>query len=433
MMAEQQDNAPSNATTNEQTKQQNSSMGDNESTTVEPQAPAKSAKQPGRLIAWLGLLCALVALAGLGGGYWFWQQQQLAQQQQFSLWQQQQTTEQQQFTEQITLSLTESLTGQINTLKAQQQQAQSGVQQRLSDQVNAMEGRISEVAGRRPNDWVLAEANYLIRMAGRKLWLEDDLITAQHLLATADVRISELNDPSLYPLRKVISEDIATIRALPHPPVSDIHLALSGLIELIDGMAINSLDIQRLGAKAQDRLVSEPVNDSGNELADDYQNNFLKSLKDFASRLLYINGGVNEGDIEPLKMPRQQWYLRANLKMALLQAQVAVLSRDQAVFRDTVTRAISWLEHFKPGDSTVLATKTSLEAMLNHPIDAQYPEQFVSQKVMNELLLDRLGNAYQVRQPAPAPKVEAKVEAKPATQQDVQPEKAAQSEQGEVL
>ncbi len=53
--------------------------------------------------------------------------------------------------------------------------------------------------GRRPNDWLLAEADYLVKMAGRKLWLEHDTASATILLESADHRIAELNDPSMTP------------------------------------------------------------------------------------------------------------------------------------------------------------------------------------------------------------------------------------------
>ena len=90
-------------------------------------------------------------------------------------------------------------------MQTAQQQAEQGVTQRLS----VMDTRLGEVSGRQPNDWTLAEASYLVRIAGRKLWLEDDIDTAQSLLVAADLRVAELSDPSLYPLRASIAEDIA--------------------------------------------------------------------------------------------------------------------------------------------------------------------------------------------------------------------------------
>lgn len=379
----------------QQTEQQT-----NEQTTdtvVADNTPAKQAKQPkrhsadssnkksGNIIVWVSLLLSLVALAGLAGGYWLWLQQSQTLEQQQVQWREQRSNEQQQ--------LNQQLGEQIKQLKTQQQAARSDVKDLVFARVEAMQAKVAEVSGRQPNDWVLAEANYLIRMAGRKLWLEHDLITAQHLMATADLRIAELNDASLFPLRQQISRDIATINALPNPLVSDIHLALSGLVKMTDQLPVNTIEIH--ASRLEEQRPPQPT-----EAASGYTETFLQSLKAFASRLLYVGKGVAGGDIEPLKMPKQQWFLRANVKMKLLQAQVAVLSRDQAVFRETVGRAVLWLNQFKASDANVLAMKTSLNDMLSYQIDAQYPERFASQTLMDQLLRERLGDAYQIRQAA---------------------------------
>ncbi|MFT5161881.1 MAG: uroporphyrin-3 C-methyltransferase [Alteromonadaceae bacterium] len=349
------------------------------------QKNAKAQKRGGSVTGWIAIFLAVVALAGVGGSYWLWQQSAITQQQSLEQWKIARNTEQQQLEQQ----LTQQLASQIKALKANQQQTLTGVNEQLLARVDALQARVNEVSGRRSNDWVLAEVNYLIRIAGRKLWLENDIITSQHLLATANVRLSELNDPSLLVLRKVLSEDIATLRALPNPPISDIHLSLSGLIKTIDALVINSIEVQRDKARpVKDNIISDSPAD--------YKENLFKSVDDFVSRLLFIDYGVAETDIKPLKMPRQQWYLRANLKMKLLQAQVAVLSRDQGVFRDTIGVAINWLEHFKSTDSNVVAMKVVLTDMLSYAIDAKYSDQFEAQKLLDQLLLDRLGNAYQV-------------------------------------
>ena len=61
----------------------------------------------------------------------------------------------------------------------------------------------------------LAEADYLVKMAGRKLWLEHDVVSATRLMEGADQRISALNDPSLTTLRQAMADDITTLRAIP--------------------------------------------------------------------------------------------------------------------------------------------------------------------------------------------------------------------------
>ena len=81
--------------------------------------------------------------------------------------------------------------------------------QRLETQqqvINNLQLQLAEIGGRRPSDWLLAEADYLVRIAGRKLWLEADERSALMMLKEADKRLADLADPSLLPIRQLLVE-----------------------------------------------------------------------------------------------------------------------------------------------------------------------------------------------------------------------------------
>ena len=56
--------------------------------------------------------------------------------------------------------------------------------QQQDKSIASLQLAIADVQGRRPNDWLLAEADYLVKLAGRKLFLEHDahnqIITVKH-------------------------------------------------------------------------------------------------------------------------------------------------------------------------------------------------------------------------------------------------------------
>jgi len=380
------------------------------------------AKPKGNGIAWFALLLALTAMAGVGAGGYYWYQNQsakLAAQQQ---WQVTQANQLQQ--------LETKLNQQLATSKAQIDQQQKSVNQAISASINdnmlAFEQKLNHISGRQPTDWQLAEANYLIRMAGRKLWLEDDINTSLHLLANADITISGLNDPSLLPIRTAIANDIALIRGLANPQVEDIHLTLSGLIGQVDVLTINLAEQSTVVAK-----LDEPQQVSGQ--IDDWQQNLMHSVGGMLSKMFHVEAGIAQGDIAPMKMPRQQWFLRANLSMAWLQAQVALLKREQKVFQDSIAQSIKWLSYFNQNDLNVQASITALQTMVNLPIRAQYPESFSSQKLLKQTLQQRLSTI----PTAPAlPSEPAQSEPAPQNHQiqPIHPVPAkTESEQGESL
>lgn len=71
------------------------------------------------------------------------------------------------------------------------------VQSQQQKSIQSLQLAVADVKGRRPNDWLLAEADYLVKLAGRKLFLEHDAVSATKLMESADQRIAALNDPSL--------------------------------------------------------------------------------------------------------------------------------------------------------------------------------------------------------------------------------------------
>ena len=204
------------------------------------EAPVKqpAAKKGGGVVAYLALLLSLLSIGAIAGAYWLYVQQQDKQLQERQLWQTQQT--------QTLSSLEQNLKQQLSTdqsaIQTQYDQNSLQLKAELAERLGAMESKVLEVSGRQPNDWVLAEAEYLIRIAGRKLWLEHDKETAKGILATADLRISSLNDGGLFSLRQAIAEDIAVIDALPDSRVTDYYLNLSGLVANVDQMKVNVLE-----------------------------------------------------------------------------------------------------------------------------------------------------------------------------------------------
>ncbi len=134
--------------------------------------PTRSSNGP----LWLFTIINTLLLAAIVvAGYWGWTQWQG-----FTDSQQQKMTEQQASiqTQQRQIGQTLAASQTVEQGLAQQNQAlQTSIQslieqvQVTSEQVRTNQQNLADVSGRRPSDWLLAEADYLVRMAGRKLWL----------------------------------------------------------------------------------------------------------------------------------------------------------------------------------------------------------------------------------------------------------------------
>lgn len=319
-------------------------------------------------ISKLAVLCLIliIALAGAAGyGVVQYQKLQLAQQdaidslvakQNSVLENVNQQLQQQQVLNQ---SLTSELSDKVAAQLAGQEQTQALINQ-----------KIAELSGRRPSDWLLAEANYLVTMAGRKLWQEKDQKTAAALLVTADKRIAEMHDESLIELRRALAKDIATLSALPQDRSQDIALAIDGLITQIDNLKLNTV------------TLPDAVEEAAPVAAEDsWQENLKQTWYGFVDGLITIR--KRESNVVPLMSSKQQWYLEENLKNKLVQAQLAVYRKQQQAFTSAIEVSRTWvLQFFDREDSATTFMLEELEKLEKVSIEVSYPRDLLSRNLI---------------------------------------------------
>ena len=85
--------------------------------------------------------------------------------------------------------------------------------------------------------WLLAEAEHYIRIANAQLGLAGDVDVAQTALGLADDTLRELNDPRLIPVRKLLSEELAALRAVASD-IEGIVLSLGSLAGTIETLPL---------------------------------------------------------------------------------------------------------------------------------------------------------------------------------------------------
>ncbi|MDW2244879.1 uroporphyrinogen-III C-methyltransferase, partial [Vibrio sp. 1287] len=179
--------------------------------------------------------------------------------------------------------------------------------------IESLQLAVADVKGRRPNDWLLAEADYLVKLAGRKLFLEHDAESATQLMESADQRIAALNDPSLVKLRKAMANDITKLRTVPLIDRDGLVLRLTALQQQVDKLPLANALLPEAQVVAQHE-VSEDISN--------WQDNLMTSLKDFSEN--FITFRTRDGNVIPLLSPEQHFYLKENIKAKLETAIKAV-------------------------------------------------------------------------------------------------------------
>jgi len=264
-------------------------------------------------------------------------------------------------------SLTQELTDNVETQLASQQQSQTLINQ-----------KIAELSGRRPSDWLLAEANYLVTIAGRKLWQEKDQKTAAALLATADKRIAEMHDESLIDIRRALAKDIATLSGLPQDKSQDIALAIDGLITQVDNLKLNTVTLPDV---VEDEMQHSTTDTS-------WQENLKQTWYGFVDGMITIR--KRESNVVPLISAKQRWYLEENLKNKLVQAQLAVYRKQQQAFTSSIEVSRTWvLQFFDREDSATTFVLDELNKLEKVSITVNYPRDLLSRNLIGDEVVRR--------------------------------------------
>ncbi len=332
--------------------------------------PTQSKPTPWGVIVTLFLLL-LLTFATTAGGYYLYQQLQA---------QQTETAElQQQLEQELQMVLVEP-NQRIAFIEQQQNQFKSSVDLTLAqtmDQQTQLEERVSIIAQRNPNHWRAEEAKYLVRLAGQKLWLEKDPSTATSLLRAADERIKSMRDPSLMPLRKALTKDIAAVASVKNTDISGTVLTLDTIIDGLEKLPLNRAETHF----SADELADTQVSDS----LDDWQSNLAKSWQALIDDFVIVRKRTT--DAAPLLEPDQQWYLVENTRNKLLQAQLALYRQDQVNYRNSIKLARKWIfQYFDLKDQQTIDTLATLDALETLKIQTSNIERFEASNLLNQLV-----------------------------------------------
>ncbi|NOH69012.1 uroporphyrinogen-III C-methyltransferase [Vibrio rotiferianus] len=294
---------------------------------------------------------------------------------------------------------------QIAQLQNQLKQAQSAMKQELSQvkqetiekattvthkaevvlgqqqkSIESLQLAVADVKGRRPNDWLLAEADYLVKLAGRKLFLEHDVESATQLMESADQRIAALNDPSLVGLRKAMANDITKLRVVPLVDRDGLVLRLTALQQQVDKLPLANALLPEAAAVEKQEVSEDIAN---------WQDNLMTSLKDFSEN--FITFRTRDGNVIPLLSPQQHFYLKENIKAKLETAIKAVYQEQGEIYTTSLETADKWaMAFFNQDDNSVKEFNKTLSQLSKQDIQVEYPAKLESQNQLSDVIRERL-------------------------------------------
>jgi uroporphyrin-3 C-methyltransferase len=221
---------------------------------------------------------------------------------------------------------------------------------------------------RNRDEWALAEIEQSVTLAAQQLQMTGNVPAAIVALQAADARLAANGRPQFINLRKLLGRDLERLRALPQVDLAGMSLRLEGVIAAVDALPL-AVDVRPRDERT---------------LASDAERAPLpvSSLAFWQHLALEFWGEVRslvriqrfDRDEPALLAPGQVFFLRENLKLRLLNARLALLARDQWIFRSELKQARSWLDrYYDEREKTVQAAQLALKQLAGAEINIELP------------------------------------------------------------
>jgi uncharacterized protein HemX len=219
-----------------------------------------------------------------------------------------------------------------------------------ASQQAALESMYQEVARSR-DDWVLAEVEQTLAIAGQQLQLAGNVQAALTALQTADARLARSDRPQFIQLRKVIARDIEQLKLAPNLDVPGMTLRLDQVIAAVDTLPL----------LIEGRPL--PALDERSATADQgWWQRGAAAIWDELKGLVRVQR--LDAQDQSLLAPEQAYFLRENLKLQLLHARLALLQRNESAFKSDLRAASTQLARFFDTRSRPVASAAATLAQL---------------------------------------------------------------------
>jgi len=253
----------------------------------------------------------------------------------------------------------------------------------MAKELNDVQQKVATISGSDAKTWLLAQSDFLVKLAGRKLWSDQDVTTAAALLKSADASLADMNDPSLITARRAITDDIASLSAVSQVDYDGIILKLNQLSNQIDNLRL-----------ADNNDDDSPMDSDSNELSSslsEWRVNLKKSWQSFMDSFITIRR--RDETAIPLLAPNQDVYLRENIRSRLLVAAQAVPRHQDEVYKQALDNVSTWVRaYYDTDDATTKGFLDELDQLSQQSITMDVPETLQSQPILEKLMQTRVRN-----------------------------------------
>lgn len=247
------------------------------------------------------------------------------------------------------------------------------------------------------DDWALSEIEQVLSTASQQLQLAGNVQGALIALQNADARLARSDKPQFLAIRRSIAHDIDRIKAVPNLDLVGIAMRLDSAIEQVDNMPLlidESLASpparQPAGAPTKLNPIKKTSGktaapDNANELLDEegiraswkrwvgeHWQRWSTEMWGELRQLVQIRHVENPDAL--LLTPGQGYFVKENVKLRLLNARLALLSRNETAFKsDLITAQKEIAHYFDTRSKQTQAVQSLLRQIQNSKVSIEMP------------------------------------------------------------
>ena len=234
------------------------------------------------------------------------------------------------------------------------------------------------------DEWILAEALYLSRLATQRLLIERSSESAIALLLEADKLLLKFDDANLAHVRNALSKEIASLRTLNKIDAQGIIFELNAISEEVNKLSIlNLLSTQKDTSKTDNKEEVE-------NLENKKQLSLGKFFRNFGEQL---EGAIKvrrfDSDIQPLITEHDLSVVRNNIDLHFQQAIYSVMREEKDLFELSLKNIVADLKnyfHMNPKSSNLLQRIQQISLL---SIEQKLPKIGYSSELLNSYISAR--------------------------------------------
>ncbi len=278
-----------------------------------------------------------------------------------------------------------------NDVATTQKQIQANIKQLISEsdtklndistQLASTRRQLQSMGGRHQTDWLLAEADYLVRIATQRLTLQQDHVTALALMLSADERILLMDDPALQNVREAIARDVTTLRLIKRVDISGLAIRVSSLLPQVQLLPVQSFNLP----EADSNEGGAPIKTTEAT----WQDNLKKTFEELSVKWFDVRD--HGKPVTPLLSAEKQSLLLTNITLLLQTAQFAILRGHTDLYHHSLQQLTRWgNDYFDMEDERVLAFMREIDSLNQMEVSIRLPATLESRLLLSREVEQRL-------------------------------------------